>query len=133
MKAGWRVSMLWRDFAASDFFAMRRHAVCLVALVLLSGCALSSGIRPVGPNTYTVSEMRAPVRGGGPEAQRVVLAEATAFCEQQNRVFVPLMMTPAGNPYGLYGPSAFDATFQCLTADDPAVTRFHASFPAQTN
>ncbi len=125
--------MLRRDFAASDLFAVRRHTLCLASVVLLSGCALSSGIRPVGPDTYAVSEMRAPVRGGGPEAQRVVLAEANAFCQQQNRVFVPLMMTLAGNPYGLYGPSAFDATFQCLTADDPAVTRFHAAFPAQTN
>jgi hypothetical protein len=104
-----------------------RPALFLVAA--LGGCALSSGIRPVGPDAYTVSEVRAPVRGGGAEAERVVLAEATSFCQAQGRVFAPIAMTPAGNPYGLYGPSGFDATFRCLPPQTPAPTAPAAGSP----
>ena len=65
-------------------------------LLLVTGCAATSGIVPVGPNTYALSEMRAPVRGGGAEARRVVLAEADGFCQQQGRAFVPVDMRPDG-------------------------------------
>jgi hypothetical protein len=91
--------------------------ICLV----LGGCAVSVGVVAVGPETYAVSERRAAVLGGGPEAQRVALAEATGFCAQQGRVFVPLAMGATGNPYSVYGPSGFMATFQCRPAGDPAV------------
>ena len=80
----------------------------------VAGCAASTGIVPIGPDTYALSEMRAPVRGGGPEAYRVVLAEATAFCQRQGRVFTLLDLRPDGNPFSAYFPVAFDATFQCL-------------------
>ncbi len=79
----------------------------------LAGCALTTGIVPVGPGTYVVSEMRAPVRGGGPEARRVVLAEASGFCQQQGHEMVLLDLRPDGDPRTHYWPTAFDATFQC--------------------
>jgi hypothetical protein len=92
----------------------------LFTLLTLGGCALSSGIRQIGPDAYTVSEVRAPVRGGGAEAERVVLAEADDFCRRHGRVFVPMVMTQAGNPYGIYGPSGFNASFRCLLPQQPA-------------
>jgi hypothetical protein len=96
----------------------------------LTGCATGSGIVPLGKDTYTVSELRAPVRGGGAEARRVVLAETDAFCRQQGRVFVPIYLAPAGDPFTPYYPTAFDATFQCLPPTDPAVARLLASWSA---
>jgi hypothetical protein len=46
----------------------------IVALsAALGGCASSTGIVPAGPDTYTISERFAPVRGGG-EAQRDALS-----------------------------------------------------------
>jgi hypothetical protein len=84
------------------------------------GCGTTTGIRTIGPDIYVVSEMRAPVLGGGPEAQRVVLVEATAFCQQQGRVFVPLDLRPDGDPYTPYYPTAFDATFRCAPPDNAA-------------
>jgi hypothetical protein len=79
----------------------------------LAGCATTTGIVPVGPDTYLVSEMRVPAVGGGPEAQRAVLAEATAFCAARGRVFAPITMRPDGDPTTPYYPTAYDATFQC--------------------
>ena len=105
---------------------MRTLATATLAL-LVTGCAITSGIVPVGPNTYAVSEMRAPVRGGGQEARRVVLAEANGFCQRQGRAFVPVDLRPDGDPWTPYWPTAFDATFQCLPIGDPAVSHFHAA------
>ena len=80
----------------------------------------SSGIVPVGPDTYTVSELRAPAAGGGPEAARVAIAESAAFCQRQNRVVVPLALRPDGDPFTPYYPTAYDATFRCAPPGDPA-------------
>ena len=83
------------------------------ASMALAGCSLGSGVVPVGPGTYALSELRAPVRGGGAEAERVVLAEASAFCQRRGQGVVLLDARPDGNPNTLYWPTAFDATFRC--------------------
>ncbi len=105
---------------------MRQVLHGFVLASALAGCATGSGIVPIGPDTYTVSELRAPVRGGGAEARRVVLAESDAFCRQQRRVFVPLYLAPAGDPFTPYYPTAFDATFRCLDPGDPEMVKFRA-------
>ena len=52
-------------------FPRKMRVSPLMALVALcvTGCGSSTGIMPVGPDTYAISEMRAPVLGGGDEAQ----------------------------------------------------------------
>jgi hypothetical protein len=85
---------------------------CLLA-VGLAGCAGTSGILPIGPDTYALSEMRAPVVGGGAEARRAVLADAAAFCSAQGRAFELEDGRPDGDPHTPYWPTAFDATFKC--------------------
>jgi hypothetical protein len=67
-------------------------AFSLGCAAILVGCASSTGILPAGPDTYTLSERFAPVRGGGDEAQRDALTKANEFCIQQGRQFVPAMM-----------------------------------------
>ncbi len=96
--------------------AMRIAAKSLLLLPLMAGCAVTSGIVPIGPDTYAVSEMRSPARGGGEEAKRALLAETDAFCRRQNKVFLAITLRPDGDPYTPYYPTAFDATFRC----DPA-------------
>ena len=92
---------------------MRQALVAILVCMFLMGCALSTGIVPVGPDTYALSEMRAPVRGGGAEAQRVVLATANDFCHRQGLKLFLLDLRPDGDPHTVYWPTAFDATFQC--------------------
>ncbi len=99
---------------------MRIYLLSVVTGLAVAGCSLTSGIVPIAPNTYVLSEMRAPVRGGGAEAQRVVLAEADGFCRQQGRDLVMLDLRPDGDPRVREWPTQFDATFQCLTASDTA-------------
>jgi hypothetical protein len=99
-------------------------AVALIVPMMISACASTTGVLPAGPNTYTVTEKFAPVRGGGTEAQRVALTEANEFCQKQDRVFVPTTMGAAGNLTNPYGPTGYSVTFQCLTHEDPAVARY---------
>jgi hypothetical protein len=90
----------------------RLIAVASVAATL-TGCAMSTGILPAGPDTYTVSEHFAPIRGGSTTAQQTALTEANAFCAGQGRQFLPVdMLTPSSaNPYGTTG---YSVTFRCL-------------------
>lgn len=92
-----------------------RAATTLLALAV-AACTGTTGILPVGPDTYTLSEMRAPVLGGGARAHDAVLSEAASFCQAQNRSMVLLDLRPDGDPRTRYWPTAFDATFQCRTA-----------------
>ena len=108
---------------------MRSLASALLMAVALGGCALTSGIVPIGPGTYVLSEMRAPVRGGGAEAQRVVLAEADGFCRQQGRSLLLLDLRPDGDPRTQYWPTAFDATFQCVDGPPAGIAPTAAARP----
>ncbi len=81
----------------------------------LSGCGYGSGVSAVGPDTYALSEERAPVLGGGREAYRAALSEASAFCLRQGQVSAILDLRPDGDPFTPYYPTAFDAVFRCLT------------------
>ncbi len=99
---------------------MRRITkMCASSLALaMTGCAFGTGIHAVGPGVYAVQDFRAPAVGGFPEAQRMVLLEADDFCRRQGLVFAPVAMRPDGNPYGIYGPSGFDAVFSCRARTD---------------
>ncbi len=85
------------------------------AVLILSGCGSTTGIVPVAPGTYAVSEMRAPALGGGAEARRAALAEADGFCRRQGGALAPLVLRPDGDPFTPYYPTAFDVTFRCVT------------------
>jgi len=111
---------------------MRPPPPIVLVLSVMAGCTFSTGIVPIGPDSYALSEMRAPARGGGAEARRILLTESNAFCRQQNRVFVPITLRPDGDPFTPYYPTAFDATFRCLDAADPAVAAFHTAPPSQS-
>jgi hypothetical protein len=93
---------------------------------LLAGCAMSTGILPAGPDTYTISEHYAPIRGGSLGAQQAAMTEANQFCESKGRKFLPENMGVApGAPIqtNIYGPTNYSVVFQCLLPDDPGFHR----------
>ncbi len=96
-----------------------RLPLLLAAGLGVAGCALDPVVVPVGPGTYALGAMRAPVRGGGAEARRVVLAAADAVCARQGGRTVLLDLRPDGDPGTPYWPTAFDATFRCAPAPPP--------------
>ena len=65
----------------------------LVVLSFFPGvvaCSQTTGGLPAGPDTYTVTEHRAPILGAAAEAQRVAMTEANDYCDQQGKKFFPL-------------------------------------------
>jgi hypothetical protein len=101
-----------------------RGLIMVMACAALGGCASSTGILPAGPDTYTISERFAPVRGGGNEAERDALTKANEYCQQQGRVFVPNNMGQSGNLAHPYGATGYTVTFKCLPLDDPAIAKY---------
>jgi hypothetical protein len=51
---------------------------------------MGTGILPAGPDTYMVTERRAPVLGGSTAAQQAGMTEANAYCAQQGKQFLPV-------------------------------------------
>jgi hypothetical protein len=101
------------------------HFGALIDCGIAAGCASSTGVLPAGPDTYTISETFAPIRGGGVEAERVALTKASAFCAEKGRQFVPNNMGQGGNLSNPYGPTGYNVTFRCLLPSDPAVANYH--------
>jgi len=57
-----------------------------LALVLtLAACGSTTGILPVGPGTYTITERFATIRGGSDTAKTDALTQANAYCAQQGK------------------------------------------------
>ncbi len=106
----------------------RMRATLAVVVALFSGCAESTGIRPAGLDIYTASEHFAAGRRGSLTAEQTVLNEASAFCIQQGRAFLPLdMLTPArANPPDQTG---YSVTFRCVPPADLALPRASGSRP----
>lgn len=92
-------------------------AMALAALAALAGCAGSTGIYPVGPGVFSVSEMRAPALGGGAEAQRAATEEAAAFCAQWGTSAHILAGGLGG--YNGYAPVSYSMTFGCTPPAPP--------------
>jgi hypothetical protein len=67
-----------------------RLLVLSLFCVLVVACSQGTGILPAGPDTYTVTEHRAPILGGAAEAQRVAMTEANDYCDHQGKKFFPL-------------------------------------------
>jgi hypothetical protein len=99
---------------------MREKVVLFAAAAALAGCAASTGILPAGPDTYTVTEQFAPIRGGSTHAEQEALTEANAYCAGQGRQLLATDMKtpPSANPWGTTG---YSVTFRCLLPGDPAL------------
>ncbi len=89
-----------------------RISVAFLACLLLAGCAQSSGVLKMGPDTYTISAAAAPARGGSSEARKIALAEANQHCTQMGKeILVTNIGTATTN---LYGAGSAEVTFRCV-------------------
>jgi hypothetical protein len=95
----------------------RNTAISLVALAI-SGCAMSSGVLKMGPDTYSVNAMAAPARGGITGAKSIVYREANAECAKQGRDIL-VVSESTGVTFPANG--RVDLTFRCLAHGDPAL------------
>jgi hypothetical protein len=92
---------------------------CFAFLALMTGCATSSGVLKMGPDTYSVSVSAAPARGGITGAKRMAYAEATQECEKQGKELLAVS-EESGHDFPAAG--RVDLTFRCLDKNDPALS-----------
>lgn len=86
-------------------------SITAAMLAALCGCAFTSNVTPVGPDTYFVSARAAPVRGGIEAARPMALQEASDYC------------TKLGKQVLVKSIDVADVTFRCLAPGDPDLQR----------
>lgn len=100
---------------------MKLYSICLSSLVFLAGCATSSGVMQLGPDTYTISTHASVVRGGAAGAKRMALEEASRHCASMGKEILVMNTGVYASNYGK-GSDA-DLTYQCLKSGDPELGR----------
>lgn len=99
---------------------MKKISLFLIP-VILSGCAQSSGVLKMGPDTYSVSVHAAPARGGEAGARNFALNEANSKCAQEGK---EILVTNIRSSRSSHLPGGtVEATFQCLDKSDPDLQR----------
>jgi hypothetical protein len=96
-----------------------RIAASLFACTFIAGCASTSGVLPLGPDTYRVSASRHNMSGGSPAAQSDALTSAQAHCAGLGK---EMLVTNTSSSFERPHYS-FTATFRCLKQGDPALVR----------
>lgn len=93
----------------------------ILPLLLLTGCATSTGVMKMGRDTYTITTSAAPARGGVSGARSSAYKEATEHCSAMNKEV--LVKNDNGLVTNGYGAGSAQLTFRCLDADDPEMTQ----------
>ena len=84
----------------------------LLAAILLTGCASTSGVFKSGPDTYTVTATASPGAGGSAKAKASAYAEATRECVK-HQASVDVVTEKASAPTWTDGMHTVDLTFRC--------------------
>lgn len=91
----------------------RKISISFLSFVMLSGCAQSSGVLQLGPNTYSI--VTANELGGVIAAKKSGVQEAAAFCIAKGQQMAALQTQSNVRPDFVGDPVAHhDLTFQCI-------------------
>ena len=88
---------------------MRIAQVFLIASLVgsLIGCATSSGILPIGKNTFTVTIQSDTASS----AKEKAINEANAFCAKSNQSIEVARMLPSSDAWGWH---SYEVNFKCI-------------------
>ncbi len=101
---------------------MRQLVLCALLspmLLVIQGCATSTGVMPMGPDTYVVTGESQFGPGG---AQKKALEDANAFAATKDKHMIPINVETRIDWY----PSAshvYELTFRLVDSDDPEYRR----------
>jgi len=96
-----------------------KRAILFVMAMLLSGCAINSGIVPIGKDTFMVSRQAATGFVGSRGLKDDALQEANQFCVNQGKVLKVINIGGNHPPYILGNFPKVKIQFMCLDANDP--------------
>lgn len=97
------------------------HKTVLLCVGILTGCAQSSGVLKMGPDTYSVSVHAAPARGGESGARQLALSDANQYCAKDGKEILVTNISSGASSHLPGG--TVDITFQCLAKGDRDLRR----------
>lgn len=83
-------------------------------IMLVGGCASSTGVLPLGKDTYTITTDAHFTRGGAGAAKSRAINEANEYCASNGLNFV--FLNSSNGSYGEY--LTHDLTFRCVPEGD---------------
>lgn len=88
----------------------------VLSLVILGGCAVSSGVQKTGPDTYTISVSAAPLRGGISGAKEIAYTKAHQQCDGEGKQALTVT-EETGHDFPAAGRD--ELTFRCIPKESP--------------
>lgn len=93
---------------------MKKLALLLFTLLVLTGCAKTSGVVSLGDGTYMISRTMRGVNAKGSKLATAVYDEAYLHCETKGKKMMKINKQTENDqvPYG--APAQAEIEFQCL-------------------
>ena len=93
--------------------------VLMLLCLGLTGCAINSGVVPMGNDAYMVSRQAATGFSGSGAQKAECFQEAGKFCEKQGKKLYVVSTSEAHPPYIFTNFPKAEVQFMCLDANDP--------------
>lgn len=98
---------------------MKTKLSCALTILLLSGCA--SGIVPIGPDTYMMSDTGAWSWSSGSNLKAGIYRDAYAFCLKKGKEMMPVSTDQTDANFSTFAHA--EVQFRCLAKGDPELRR----------
>ena len=95
----------------------------LLSLLIVTGCALNSGVVPIGQETFMVSRQAATGFSGLGTLKAEAIQEANQYCIKQNKNIRVVNTIESSPPYVLGNFPRAEVQFVCLDKSDAELTR----------
>jgi hypothetical protein len=99
------------------------YLLCIsLSILILTACASSSGVVPIGKDTYMISRTQKGFSGSSGKVKAEAFKEANQFCESQGKKLQIVSTSQKDMVLFTSDPSA-EIQFMCLDAQDPELKR----------
>ena len=101
-----------------------KKLVLISSVCLLTACVSSSGVMPMGKDTYTLTVSVSDSvfdSENATKAKKEVMSQSASYCKTLNKEI--LVKNISSNTSGKSSTSNYDIVFQCLNANDSALTK----------
>lgn len=98
-----------------------KTSIFAICLATLAGCASTSGVQKIGPDTFLISTQVVLGPNKANSSRAAALTEAAQFCEKSGKELLVDNFSTTGQAMSLTGDS--QVTFKCLARSDPDLKR----------
>jgi len=95
-----------------------RRVILFVMVMLLSGCASSSGVVRTGQDTYMIARTQERLDGSSNNVKAAAFKEANRYCESFGKV-MKVISTSQKDMIPFKSDATAEVHFMCLDANDP--------------